>query len=110
MKIVPIRIPSSLTAEQISRRVAQAIAESELQIKLVTTLAKYRGCLHWHIVKPGAKGTLELTYWPQTREAWFAVHVNRRADWIAHALPVLTKQLASNSKSKLTLRMSFRTK
>ena len=46
------------------------------------TLGKYPGCTHWHY-KPGkAKGTLELTAWPQQHRLWFVVHENRKAAWM----------------------------
>jgi hypothetical protein len=49
-------------------------------------LRSYPGSTHWHIRRPGAKGTLELTYWPRAERLWFAIHANRRAEWIAPAI------------------------
>jgi len=56
-------------------------------------LRGYPGATHWHIRRPGAKGTLELTYWPQAGRLWFAVHANRRAEWIAPAIDELTARM-----------------
>ena len=56
-------------------------------------LRSYPGATHWHIRRPGAKGTLELTYWPRARRLWFAVHANRRADWIAPAIDDLSARI-----------------
>ncbi len=95
MQTVPLAVRSPLTRA----RVARAVAHCGLQIKTVGTLATYRGCAHWHIGKPGATGTLELTYWPQTGEAWFAIHANRHADWIETTLPALTRLLQSETPS-----------
>ena len=56
-------------------------------------LRSYPGATHWHIRRPGAKGTLELTYWPRTGRLWFAVHANRRAEWIALAIEELRARI-----------------
>ena len=45
------------------------------------TLARYVGCVHWHVSKPGVRGTLEATWWPATKRFWFSIHANRRASW-----------------------------
>jgi hypothetical protein len=47
-----------------------------LHIKMFSTLSTYPGSLHWHLVKPKTKGTLELTLWPAGKRAWFSVQVN----------------------------------
>ncbi len=67
--------------------------QAELEIKSLGSLAARRGSLHWHIVKPGEKGTLELTFVPQTNELWFAIHGNRRATWMAEKMSGLKKYL-----------------
>jgi len=56
-------------------------------------LRSYPGSTHWHLKRPGAKGTLELTYWPDAGRLWFAVHANRRAVWIEPAIRALTAQI-----------------
>jgi hypothetical protein len=56
-------------------------------------LRSYPGATHWHIWRPGAKGTLELTYWPRAGRLWFAVHANRRAEWIAPAIEELCARM-----------------
>src|SRR5688500_358254 len=57
------------------------------------TLRSYPGSTHWHLKQPGASGTLELTYWPRTGRLWFAIHANRRAEWIAAAMAALRDQI-----------------
>ena len=47
------------------------------------SLAKYPGSTHWHIQRPGEKGTLEATWWPSEERLWLSVHANRRGDWQA---------------------------
>jgi hypothetical protein len=56
-------------------------------------LRSYPGATHWHIRWPGARGTLELTYWPRAGRLWFAVHANRRAEWIAPAIDDLMARM-----------------
>jgi hypothetical protein len=56
-------------------------------------LRGYLGATHWHIKRPGARGTLELTYWPAEGRLWFAIHANRRAAWIAPAIDVLAERM-----------------
>lgn len=51
------------------------------------TLRAYPGSLHWHVEKPGERGTLEVTLWPAKPRLWLAVQAGRRARWIEEALP-----------------------
>src|SRR5262249_46642896 len=49
----------------IERAVADAgLLSSRLELR------SYPGATHWHIKRPAAKGTLELTYWPQQSRLW----------------------------------------
>jgi hypothetical protein len=57
------------------------------------TLRTFPGSIHWHIRRPGIRGVLELTYWPEQRRMWFAVHSNRQAEWIAPAIEQLRRRL-----------------
>ena len=65
--------------------VAQAAAELGLEAKALT-LAKYPGCTHWHLRKPGSKGTLEITWWPEKKKVWISLRENRMGDWIEEAV------------------------
>ena len=69
-----------------------AIAEAGLASSRLA-LRSYPGATHWHLRLPGANGTLELTYWPNSGQLWFAVHANRRAEWITPAIQGLTARL-----------------
>lgn len=55
-----------------------------LEVALKTTLAKYPGGVHWHLKKPGEKGTLEATLW--NNELFLQVRRNRDGEWIMSAL------------------------
>src|SRR5258708_4454639 len=57
-----------------------------LHIRMYSTLRTYPGSIHWHLEKPGERGTLEITLWPAGKRAWFSVQSRRRADWIEKIL------------------------
>lgn len=44
-----------------------------LHIRMFSTLRTYRGSIHWHLNKSDERGTLELTFWPAGKRAWFSV-------------------------------------
>ncbi len=93
MRTIPLRRASRESPAQFSARVARAVAHADLKIASITSLVTHRGSVHWHIVKPGEKGTLELTFVPPTNELWFAIHENRRAAWMAGKISALKKNL-----------------
>ena len=72
--------------------VERAVAEAGLASRRLE-LRGHLGATHWHIRRPGARGTLELTYWPSENRLWFAVHTNRRAERIAPAIDQLTARM-----------------
>jgi hypothetical protein len=72
--------------------IERAIAEAGLLASRLA-LRSYPGATHWHLRLRGAKGTLELTYWPSSGRLRFAVHANRRAEWITPATQTLTARI-----------------
>lgn len=50
------------------------------------SLKKYPGSTHWHLTKPGCKGTLEITWWPARNRLWIHQRLNRSADWQDEAI------------------------
>ena len=92
MRTIPVSIVAA-SPEDAQAKVLRALARVGLRVKLTNTLAKYPGSQHWHIVMPGAKGTLELTYLPRSGKAWFAIHANREGEWIGKVLPALMAAL-----------------
>jgi hypothetical protein len=85
METIDISLPSNHSRIAMLALIKHAIADAGLLSDRLE-LHSYPGSTHWHIRRPGAKGTLELTYWPQAGRLWFTVHANRRADWIAPAI------------------------
>jgi hypothetical protein len=77
--------------------IERAVADAGLLASRLE-LRGYPGATHWHIKRPGAKGTLELTYWPGQGRLWFAVHANRRAEWIATAIGELTARMMQGDR------------
>ena len=92
METLDIPLPANHSCIATPALIEQAITEAGLLAQRLE-LRSYPGATHWHIRRPGAKGTLELTYWPRAGRLWFAVHANRRADWIAPAIDDLSARI-----------------
>jgi hypothetical protein len=92
MQIVEVSTPRGRAPAALPALVERAVAEVGLASRRLE-LCGYPGATHWHIRRPGAKGTLELTYCPSQGRLWFAIHANRRADWITSALDELTARM-----------------
>jgi hypothetical protein len=59
------------------------------------SLSKYPGSRHWHLKKPGATGTLEITHWPAENRLWVTYHANRTGDgWVEEAAAQLAAKLS----------------
>jgi hypothetical protein len=86
MDIFEIALPATQDPAALIVRIERAVAEAGLEIGQRMTLHTYPGSIHWHLRHAGAKGVLELTYWPSRRRLWLAVHANRQASWIARAI------------------------
>ena len=69
------------------------VCEAEgLVIQMKSSLKKFPGSTHWHFRRPGARGILELTWWPSetkrgTDRMWLSIHGNRKAEWMSELLP-----------------------
>jgi len=89
-----INIPLASNHSQIAMLtlIEQAISDAGLLADRLE-LRSYPGATHWHIRRLGTKGTLELTYWPMQSRLWFAIHANRRAEWIAPAIDDLMARM-----------------
>lgn len=79
-------LPSSTDIEDAATRCG-------LTISMRTTLKQFPGCRHWHLTKPPARGTLEVTLWPQRRRLWLRVHERRAAPWIEDAIVAFRQSL-----------------
>jgi hypothetical protein len=87
MEEIELQINPAGTGDQLATLIEEAAVLYGLQIRIKSTLRTYPGSQHWHMCKPGERGTLEVTLWPAGKRVWFSVHSNRRAEWITEVLP-----------------------
>lgn len=89
MEEIEVHVDPAGMEEQLAPLLEGVIAHSGLQIRSRRTLRTYPGSQHWHVHKPGERGTLEITLWPEGKRVWFSVHDNRRAEWMGDIVPQL---------------------
>lgn len=93
MDETPIVLPDGVEPARVAALIDAVLAETGLQVTMRDTLQQYPGCVHWHLKRGSARGTLELTLWPDAGRAWFSIHHNRVAPWIAPTIATLQEQL-----------------
>jgi hypothetical protein len=75
--------------------VADAAVELGLLITSDGTLRTYPGSRHWHLKRPGASGTLELTLRPELKKMYISFHANRIGNgWVEDAAPRMAEMLS----------------
>lgn len=89
MREIDIRLRKGATEQEIVNAINVACREAGLTQVSKGNLAKYPGCVHWHYKLAEQPGTLEITFWPQTKRAWFALRINRHAPWMDSVVPQL---------------------
>ena len=88
MRSISIPLCPDAEDEAIVAAIERACMAAGLVIAMRGTLRTYRGCVHWHFKNVDERrGTLEATYWPRERRAWFSVQSGRDAGWIDRVLP-----------------------
>ncbi len=87
MEEIEVSVNPAGREEQLATSIEEAAAHYGLQIRIRGTLRTYPGSQHWHLHKPGERGTLEITLWPAGKRVWFKVQAGRRAEWIADIIP-----------------------
>lgn len=75
-----------------SNQIHALCAEAELDVRSECSLKTLPGSEHWHIIKPGTSGTLELTWFPKAQRFWVKVASNREASWIDEAIQMLQRK------------------
>ena len=93
MRDVEIPVPQDVDSSLVTDAIEHALAELGLTVTLRGSLKKFPNCIHWHAKNGQQSGTLEITYWPQERRAWFTVQNGRTADWIDAKIDFLQKLL-----------------
>jgi hypothetical protein len=89
MRHLELVLPANLKDSDVLRAIDRAIRACGLQTGLRGSLQKHPGCTHWHTKLPRQRGTLEITYWPLQRRAWFTIQAGRNAPWIKDMIPTL---------------------
>jgi len=87
MEEIEVAIDPVGKEERLAALIEEAADHYGLQIRMRGTLRTYPGSQHWHVYKPGERGTLEITLWPAGKRVWFSAQAGRRAMWIAEILP-----------------------
>jgi hypothetical protein len=82
MREIELPIPKQLRDSDTERAIDGAILSAGLRVALRGSLKKFPGCVHWHIKNGSLAGTLELTWLPSERRAWFSIQNGRKAKWI----------------------------
>jgi hypothetical protein len=104
LRNIEIILPAVAGDAKVEQAIDQAVAEAGLAVTLRDTLKAFPGCIHWHVKNGRESGTLEITFWPQERRAWFSVQSGRAAAWIDEKMNVLgeaiQKRLNANVKRK----------
>ena len=90
---IEISLTSPIGLSKIERAIDQAIADVGLSVALRASLAKFPGCIHWHAKQGRESGTLEITFWPRERRAWFTIQNGRRAAWIEEKLQMVIEAI-----------------
>lgn len=93
LRELEISLPSDSNGHVIERSIDRAIVDTGLTVTLRGSLRKFPGCVHWHVKRGRGPGTLEITYWPQPRRAWFTIQDGRGAEWIDGQIKLLTEAI-----------------
>ena len=88
-KGMPVPTPAKIDA---------AVKRCGLVVSMRGSLAKYPGCIHWHLKRGRERGTLEVTIWPAEGRLWLSVQEGRKANWISGAIEQLKAALTSSCR------------
>ena len=86
-------LPPDAGPTAIAELVEQSCLDDGFTLTLLSTLAAFPGCTHWHWKRGRERGTLEVTLWPQGRRLWVSVHASRVRDWTEEAAARLAASL-----------------
>jgi len=95
-----IELPVGAELADLSSLIEECCAELELHVAMRASLKSYPESTHWHLRKPGQRGTLEVTLWPPKRRLWLSIQSGRAAEWTAPAAAEL--QLALEARLRPT--------
>jgi hypothetical protein len=98
MDVVPLALPEGLSAEEVSVVIEHGALRMGLMMAIRSSLKSHPNMIHWHFRRPATTGTLEITYDPISRQAWFGIRHGRTKAWVLEAMNTLTAELHRNSK------------
>jgi hypothetical protein len=84
----------------IERAIDQAVIDTGLHVTMRSSLRKFPGSVHWHVKRAGESGTLEITFWPQQRRAWFSIRNGRQSEWIEKSMKALGETIGRRTGNK----------
>ena len=93
-----IPLNSRANDREVERTIDEALADSGLRVTIRASLRKFPGCVHWHVKRGREPGTLEITFWPRERRAWFTIHDGRQADWMEQSMKILTRHIRRGTR------------
>jgi hypothetical protein len=93
MKTIDIPVAAARSSDEIVAAIEEAVGSLELGIYLRCSLKSYPGSVHWHVIRPGERGTLEVTWWPQRRRLWLKHQAGRGGEWVDTATTDLASAL-----------------
>lgn len=96
MRTIDILLRAKWDDESIVARIDAAIVQADLRVTMRGTLKSFPGSTHWHLKSGKASGTLEITYWPAERRAWFSIQAGRAAEWIDGKLEELQRAISAS--------------
>lgn len=86
MEVIPLRVNDDISTEFIPAVIDEAIVEMGYTMTLRSSLRAYPNSVHWHVRRPKETGTLEITFDPATRTAWFSCRAGRTKAWVREAI------------------------
>ncbi len=93
---IPIDVPQRVAPGKINFIIDKAIIDLSLSVTMRGALKSYPGSTHWHIKQNRARGTLEVTWWPQRRKLWIKIQAGRTAPWIDEIAPRFKQKIESH--------------
>lgn len=93
MRTVELKLPAQAEAQKVQQVIEASCRAQGLAIVLRDTLKSYPGSTHWHVVKAGERGVLEITFWPQGKRLWLKIQDRRTAAWIDEIEGVLKERI-----------------
>jgi hypothetical protein len=95
---IGILVPQNVLADKIISVVDRAIVDLGLTAAMRGSLKSYPGSTHWHLKRGIARGTLEITWWPEERRLWIKIQSGRKAPWIDEITPRFKREIESRLK------------